>query len=77
MKLHGYDIRVGITIGDGRGLASGSCATIENVLAMPDHGRDQLRGFILNDAEACSESCCSGNISAQNSPSGSEESTGS
>jgi hypothetical protein len=76
MKLNRRDARVGIAIGDGGGFSSWSRATIEYALAAADQSRNELRGFVLNDAEAGSKSGRLGNVPVLNSPRRGEESAG-
>ena len=52
MELDGRNIRVRIAIGDRRSFSSWSRTAVENVRAVADQGRDELRGFILNDTVA-------------------------
>jgi hypothetical protein len=48
MEFYGSDCRFGIVIGDCERLAPWGSAAIENVGPVPNEGRDELRGFILN-----------------------------
>jgi hypothetical protein len=77
MKVNRRDARLGSAIGDGSGLSSGRGAAIKNTRALADQSRDELRGFILNYAEACSKRGGSGDVTALHSPRRSEESAGS
>ena len=67
MKIDRSQARFGITIGDGSRFPAWRGATIEDARAVADEIRDQLRRFILNNAEAGSESGCPSNVSLLNS----------
>src|SRR5271168_4452559 len=77
MEVDCGNFSVGIAIGDGKSLSSRSGAAVENPLAVADKRCDELRGFILNNAKACSESGGPGDIPALHESGRGEKSTGS
>jgi hypothetical protein len=52
MKFDGSKFRVGIAIRDGGSFSSGRGTTVENVFAVADQGRYELRCFVLNNTES-------------------------
>ena len=66
-------LRLGIPIGDGQSLSAWSRATVENPCAVADKSCDELRGFVLNNAKARSESGSPGDISVLHSSCGGQE----
>src|SRR5580704_4883953 len=77
MEIDRGDIRVGIAIGDSFSLPSWSRTTVENIDAVANQSCNELRGLILNDAKACPESGSLGDVPAQNSSRGGQQSAGS
>ena len=77
MKLNRCNGGMEITIGDGEGLSARRRATVEHARAAPHESGDELRGFVLNHAEARSESGSSRDVSVPNLSSRGEESAGS
>src|SRR5208282_5318155 len=77
MKIDGGNGRIGIAIGDGSGFSSWRRAAVEKVCAMADESCDELRGFVLDNAEARLERSSSGDVSVLNSPRPGEERSGS
>src|SRR5712692_4978737 len=77
MKIDSGNIRVRISVGDGGSFSSGGRATIEDAGAMADERGNELRGFILNDAEAGSERRGSRDITPLASSRGRQQSAGS
>ena len=77
MEFHGRDVRSRIPISDGQSLSSGSRTTVEDVRAVPDESSNELRSFILNNAEARAESRGPGHISVLHSACGGQERPGS
>ena len=74
MKIDSGNIRVRITIGDGGSFSSRGRTAIENATAVAHQGGDELRGFILNDAEAGSERRGSRDITPLDSSRGCQQS---
>jgi hypothetical protein len=77
MKLDSDNLCIGIAIGNGQSLSTGGRTTIENVPTGADHTCDKLRGFILNHAEARTESGRLGDVPVLNSSRRRQKGTGS
>jgi hypothetical protein len=77
VKFDRRKIRVGIAIGDGGSFSSWRRTTVENVRAVADQSRDELRGFILNNTEACPKSGGLGDVPVPHSSRRGKESAGS
>ncbi len=73
MEVDSRDVRFRIPVGDGQGLSSGSRAAVENVRAAADKSGNELRSFILNNAEARAESCGLRHISVPHSTCGNQQ----
>src|SRR5579859_1912434 len=76
VQFDGGNLGLGILVGDGESLASGSGTAVQDARTMADQGGNQLRGFVLNDDAAFAEGSSFGDISGLHAASGGEKGAG-